>query len=657
LNAPLPGVEPAKPIHPAASAPGGHDAPFIADGARGPDLLDMGAAVQPIVEVIAHREAETPMMIGLVGPSGAGKSFALERVITGVAALSAAVQSGSGPFVDEIVTARIDAAAVGGDPGVAIAAATYAALCRNDGDGSNYAALADDAAHAGADPHLAASKAVERHDDARRRLDSETQSRDEVEARRARLSDVVLFETPGSRVDAYARANRGRIETRLRRFDLIAGEPIANYKDLVRDLAGAGSASRAAVVVRAIWAYRSQTRLLLWTILFFVLAILAAQLGSEGLGKWLRNLGAPTTAIADWLAAHGDLIGDVVLVFSALGVLALALNLWRAFIFTGGLYRGVRLLNFDLRERGRDLDSASARLNRRIAALTAEAEAAARHAEAAEKRAKSEGRSAPLRGPSPTFLESSLAPQAASRAFMTAVGKAIAGEAEREIPTVSLTPSAPVTAPKRMLLAFDNLDALSTHEARQLIETAHSLLSRGFIAVFAFDPDALRMAFADETQLTQRLEKVFPIIFNVAAASVRGDGLAGRLLSGAPGATSAQDPRSSMLSEPIGEAEASVLTAVAPLAAATPRGVKRFLNAYRLARPGAGNRAALALALAAQQGGDPAARAALEQMIAAGAMDDPAGPPALAAAVRAAGPITAAEFDEAKAQARRFGLS
>ena len=80
----------------------------------------------------------------------------------------------------------IDAGAISGDPASAIAAATFAALGRENG-GVSYAALADEAAHASADPYQAANKALERHDDVRRRLDAERQARDDVEARRARL--------------------------------------------------------------------------------------------------------------------------------------------------------------------------------------------------------------------------------------------------------------------------------------------------------------------------------------------------------------------------------------------------------------------------------------------------------------------------------------
>jgi hypothetical protein len=116
LNAPLPDPEPFRPIGDVAPPPVGRDAPFIADALHGPDLLDTSNAIRPIIELVAHRDGQTPMMIAIVGPSGAGKSFALDRIVAGVEALGAAAKGMNGPFVSEIVTVRVDAAAMAGDP-------------------------------------------------------------------------------------------------------------------------------------------------------------------------------------------------------------------------------------------------------------------------------------------------------------------------------------------------------------------------------------------------------------------------------------------------------------------------------------------------------------------------------------------------------------
>ncbi|HYC25272.1 MAG TPA: P-loop NTPase fold protein, partial [Roseiarcus sp.] len=504
LNAPLPNAPLSQRPGDEKGGTGARDVPFLADLRHGPDLLGISDAVQPLVELIAHRDSQTPMMIAIVGPSGSGKSFVLNRVVAGVEILSAAAKSVDGPFASQIVAVHADAASIATDPAAALAAATYSALRDNSG---GYAALADEAAHAGGDPHLAAAKASERYDEARRRLEAERQARDETEARRARLSDAVLFETPGSRVDAYVRASRGRIEGRLRRFDLITGEPAANFKELVRDIAGAGAGSRISIGLRSIWAYRRQTRLLLWAVVCFLAALAVAQLRGPVVGDWLRGQGGFATSIADWIGAHGAWIDSVVALLVVLGGLALALNLWRAFVFAGSLDRAARLLNHDVRERARDLDAASARLNRRLATLSAEAEAAARHAEAAEQRAKLRGSVAVDRGTSPLFLDSTRAPQTAARAFFAVLDKGVEGSGELSAPAVAVAPAASVAAPKRIVLAVDNLDALSPSQALDIIETTRSLLGQSFVALFAFDPLRLAPALAaDAGWLANRLD-------------------------------------------------------------------------------------------------------------------------------------------------------
>ncbi|HXW19888.1 MAG TPA: P-loop NTPase fold protein [Roseiarcus sp.] len=666
MNAPLPNAPQTLRPGEEKGGAGGRDIPFLADNRHGPDLLGISDALQPLVELIAHRDSQTPMMIAIVGPSGAGKSFVLNRIVSGVEVLGAAAKSVDGPFASEIVTVRVDAASIAADPAASLAAATYAALSRDHGEGG-YGALADEAAHAGGDPHLAAAKATERYDEARRRLDAERQTRDETEARRARLSDAVLFETPGSRVDAYVPASRGRIESRLRRFDLVTGEPGANFKELVRDVAGAGAGSRVSVLLRSIWAFRRQTRLLLYAVVCFLAALVVGELRAPVFADWLRGLGAPAASVADWLQAHGDWIDYAVAALAILGALALALNLWRAFLFAGSLDRAARLLNHDVRDRARDLDAASARLNRRIATLSAEAEAAARHAETAEQRAKLRGPVAVDRGSSPLFLDSTKAPQAAARAFFAVLDKGGEGAGELGAPPVAVAPAAPLAIPKRIVLAVDNLDALSPSQALHVIETTRSLLGQSFVALLAFDPSRLAPVLgADETLQGGRLDGLFQIVFNAGqAGAVGGERLVARLLGGGAGqAPRPIEARQSVLREPVGAAEGALLTALAPIAAATPRGAKRYINIYRLARVGASSRAALAVALAVAQGGDPEAQSALSSLLEEnpdGVLPEPRGPAALVDALRAArasgvGSLRAADLVEAQAIARRYQL-
>jgi len=659
---------------------------FVADASAGADLLDMAEALQPIAELCAHKETQTPLAIGVVGPSGSGKSFALERLVAAVEGLAAAAaKAPDGPFVSRLVTVAIDAAGIAGDPASAIAAAVFGALGR-DNSGVSYAALADEAAHAGVDPYQAANKALERHDDARRRLDAERQARDDVEARRARLIENMLYETAGSRIDAYARAKRGPIEARLRRFGLVAGDSSANFKDLVRDLAGAGWGARVGVVLGSLWAYRSQRRLLLAALALVALAFGLSEAQAPRASDWLRGLGAPFASMADGLAAHADLISNVAAGLAVLGVIALAANLWRALQFTAMLFRGARLLSYDVRERQRDLDAASARLNRRIAALTAETEAAARQAEAAEKRASARGQATPARAPSPPFMESALAGPPAARAFLAALARLMSSQPERlaaataspapsravlgpQVPQPLVdAPTAPAPAapaPERLLLAFDNLDALAPAQALNLIETAHSLLGPRFVAALACDPAALAAAVADVDRLRSRLDKLFQLTFNVRLAGAASGGrLVARLLGGAPRQPApAPDARQSRLSEPLSAAEATLLAALAPLAAGTPRGVKRYLNAYRVARVGKARRPALALMLALGQSRDDEAVAAMDLLLTAQdrLLADPPGPPTLAAAVRATRAasdeaLAVAELIAAREVARRYQL-
>ena len=137
---------------------------------------------------------------------------------------------------------------------------------------SDYSALLDETGHAGGDPQRAARAASDRHDDLVRKLEAERSQRDDVEAKRARLADALLFETPGSRIDVFARARRGTIEARLRRFGLAGSDADASFRNLVRDMSTLGAGARSAVVIRSIWAYGSQARLLFWAIVAFALA-------------------------------------------------------------------------------------------------------------------------------------------------------------------------------------------------------------------------------------------------------------------------------------------------------------------------------------------------------------------------------------------------
>ena len=626
---------------------------FLADSASGADLLGVADAIQPLAELCAHGRTQGPLMIGLVGPSGTGKSFALEQLVGQIESLSAAARKAArGPFLPRLIVARVDATAAAQDPAAALAAAAHEALSRPGADAVDNAALADEAAHAGVDPRAAAVAASERHDEVRRRLDAERRQLDEIEARRARLMEAVLYDTPGSRVDAYARANRTRIEARLRSFDLAVGEPTSNFKDLVRDLASAGAGSNAAVIVRSVWAYGSQLRLLLITIVMLALALGANALRGPAFGDWLRGFGSGAAVIADWLNDHGGWIETAVEIFVVLAAIALFLNLWRAMMFTGTLFRGRRLLTVDMRERRRDLEAAAAHSNRRLAALTVDAEHAARHADAAEKRLSAKGAPQGPRSPAPAFLDAAQQRPAAARAFLAALGRLMSAPAD-----------AASSAPRRMIFVLDGLDALAPARTLDLLDGVHAVLGPASVALVALDLSQL----ADTAQ-RHRVQKLFQIVFNAhAAGAADGGRLMARLLGAASagGVTSTEpDPLGSRLDEPLTGAESSLLTALAPLAGDTPRAVKRFLNAYRVARLSFVHRPSLALMLSVATSGDSAAQAGLEQVLSdidGGALPDPSGPSALISGFRATraasgGSIRVEDALAARAAARRFSV-
>ncbi len=217
---------PATPPPVAASAPGelsdgaappraerSADPIFLADAAEGADVLEAGRIVQPLAQLCVAGQVQTPFLAAIAGPGGSGKTFALSRL-----AETAEKLAGSSGALGRVVVARVDAAD-GAEAPVALASAAYAALDRGPA-GVDYAPLLDESAHAGGDPLRAAMAASDHHDEIVRRLEAERAQRDDAEARRARLADALLFETPGSRVDVFARTRRGSIDSRLRRFDL-----------------------------------------------------------------------------------------------------------------------------------------------------------------------------------------------------------------------------------------------------------------------------------------------------------------------------------------------------------------------------------------------------------------------------------------------------
>lgn len=635
----------------AGNAPGLSDPVLYADAPDAPDLLGAAAAVQPLAELCLSANAQTPFLIGLVGPRGAGKSFALRRLVGAIEGLaSAAGRLGESPFLSRIVIAEVDAAGLSGDPASALASAAFVALER-DGSGGSYAALADEAGNAATDPRRAAVVAADRHDEIVARLEAERSARDEVEAKTTRLPEALLFETPGSRVDAFIRTRRGAIDARLRRFGLADGDSAANYRDLVRDLSSRGAASQAGLVLRSIWAFGGQLRLLTLALISFLLALAVNWLRGPNAERAMHGFGDAVEPVTGFIGKHGDWLQWAVEALIAIGALALFVNVWRAVSFSTLLFRGQRLLNMDVRDRRRELDASAARLDRRVAALGLEAEAAAKRAESLTKRA---GAGAAIaRAPGPVFLKSLESPAKAAREFFAELARLMSGPDSGAIP-----------APQRLIFAIDNLEALTPADGARVIETASALFGPGCIGLVACNPNVVAPAAAGAPSPREWQQSLFQVSLD-AGTIVEADAarLAARIMSTStllpsPGEI---DASRSAVAEPLSSAEVAVLSALAPLTGGSPRAVKRFHNAYRLARLGKSPRPLIALALAALQSPDPDIAKRLREAALAdgGAFAEPHGPASLIAATQAARaalgePITVADARAAWTAARRY---
>jgi hypothetical protein len=613
---------------------------FLSDSADGADLLEAARLVQPLAQLCVTPQVQTPFLAAVVGPGGAGKTFALNRLAQVIETLG--VSAGALP---QVVVARVDAAD-GVDAPVAIASAAYAALDREPG-GTDYSALLDESAHAGGDPLRAAKAASDRHDEIARKLEAERLKRDEVEARGARLADALLYETPGSRVDVFARARRGAIDSRLRRFELAGSDAGVSYRDLVRDMTSMGAGGRAGVALRSVWAYRGQRRLLSWAIVAFVLGFVINMLRRETTVAAIRGLAPQLESVADWISIHGDWIGRLAAALWILGALLLALNLFRAVSFSGLVLRGTRLLSHDLRERRRDLETRLGRLNQRVAALSADAEAGAKVAEAAARRA---GGKAQARAPGPDFLEANQGPAAAARAFLAALGERVGRGAE---------------APDRLVFVIDNLDALTPDAAINWIDAAHGVIGAGSVGILALDPARLVDPLGGPGEARRRFDKWLQVVVNLPGrVGLDGERLVARLLSsdGQAAPTPVDAKIATAFVESLSSSETALLTALAPLAAHSPRDAKRFLNAYRLARCSNGPRPVIALMQAIAFADDEVQTAMRSRLAGSGEIGEFEGPDSLVNAMKSAraannAAISTADARAAAEVARRYALS
>lgn len=617
------------------------------------DATGVECAMAPLVDLCLSPLAQTPFRVGIVGPLGAGKSFALKRLTRSLSVAASQPPDASQPRHNKIVIVEFDAAglgsdrAVGFDPASALASATFIALERGR-DGVSYAALADEAAHGAADPARAAVAAAERHDDVGRRLEAERGAHADLESKRARLTESLIFETPGSRVDAMIRASRSTVESRLRRFGFVDGDPAANFRALLRDLAGAGASGRANLMVRSIWAYRGQLALLVLAALSFAAAYGLNRLVGASADGSFADLMQGADAVAAFVTAHAIAFKRAASVLLAVGGLAAFLDLWRAAGFVALLFRGLRLLGLDVVARRRELDAIGQRIERRLAALTAEAEAASKRAESLARRAGVVRNVA--RPPGPAFLKALETPARSSCDFFAELGRLMSQPATAETPT-----------PSRIVLAIDNLEALPSADAVRLVDAVHALLGPGSVALVSCDLEALAPG-AGAVFARAR----FDVVFNLSGVA-QGDAgeLTARLIGeGARGGPTGVHRSGASLVAPLSSAEIALLAALAPLGEGTPGAVRRLHNAYRLARLSEAPRPLVAVMLAACLSPNREHSRMLATMFGSSAetLEEPADAPTLVAALRAArgahgGPISRAEGEAAWRAARRWSAS
>ena len=174
----------------------------------------------------------------------------------------------------------------------------------------------------------------------------------------------------------------------------------------------------------------------------------------------------------------------------------------------------------------------------------------------------------------------------------------------------------------------------------------------------------MRARSADRSEARRRLGKWLQVTVNLPARKdADGELVVARLLSTAGHPAPAPDPAiAAALVEPLSAAETTLLAALAPLAAHSPRDAKRFLNAYRLARCSGSPRPVMALMQAAAFADDDAQAAMLDRLAnGSGELSEIDGPPALVEAIKAAraannGPISIEDARAAAETALRYAL-
>jgi len=622
---------------------------FHADSPNAPSIGDY-PALDLLADLAVHAQSQTPLTIGVFGAPGSGKSHALRGLARRARGLAAATRP-AGPFISKVVILDVDARTLRGDAARGLADALHGALLAQGPD-SPAASLSARALDAATDPQAAAQEAARKLEDAGQQVASEQRILDDLQARRAGLNESLLSGSGPTQVEAYARRNRKQLEVSLKRFGF-TGDPTSVFKDLLRELAE--RPGRLGAFANSIWSYAGQAKLLMWTLAFFLIAC-ALGLLERNSGDWLtslRNAAEGATEPTSWIEGHMRWLTYLGHGAITAGLVCLAVNLWRAARFTMPLFQGLRLLEEDAANRRSELDDLIGRQAKRVDQLGAEAQKFAATAQAQEMRARQRGAPGAHHRHNLFTAPAVRTPGPDAGTYLAALEGGLGMH----------------DAPRRILVLLDGLEALPAPEAASVVDAVHLWLHRpGFVLVMAGDADQLAAGWGGAKEATARLERYVQAPFNLrmirdAKASIA---YAHQLLGASlDPQEAALDASACALDQPLKPIETHLLGKLASLAGDSPRAVKRFLNAWRLARPMTSDSSALALMLALDHG---ATAGELAAMGAAMDLEEPGkalkihpGEPRLAAALAAvnalrSSPLTNGQAHTAWMIARDYSL-
>lgn len=571
-----------KTVKPDSSAP-----LFHADTPDAPSLGDY-RALDLLADLAMHGQVQTPLTIGVFGGPGAGKSHALRRIGRRARGLTAATARVGGPYLGEVLTLDVEASTLRGDAAGGLSNALHGALLAQ-GPNSAAARLGAKALEAATDPQAAAQEAAHKLENTSQRVASEQRVLDELKARRAGLTDALLSGSTTTQVEDYVRRHRKQLEVALRSFGF-TGDAAAVFRDLLRELSD--RPGRLGAFANSVWSYAGQAKLLIWTAAFFLMAY-ALGLAERTSADWLtglRNSADGAKDAAGWIEGHASWLTYLAKAAITAGLLCLAVNIWRAARFTMPLFQGLRLLEEDAGERRGELDGMIARQAKMVDQLGAEAQKLGAIAQAQEIRARQPSAASAAHRRNLFAAPAAQTPGLDAGAYLAAVE---AGLGVHE-------------APPRILVLLDGLEVLPAPQAAAVVDGIHHCLDRpGFVLAMAADADQLVAGWGGAKVAAAQLERYVQAPFNIRMIRDQQASIAyaHQLLGALPeGEQTPLDASTSALDQALKPIETHLLGKLANLAGDTPRAVKRYLNAWRLARPMTNDSTALALMLALDNG-------------------------------------------------------